>query len=361
MQGPQPPAGFDRRNFLGFAGGVAFLCSVGGKTVEVRSPDDVKRLDAAAEDLVKARGAQKGGAEPVDRLTFETPEPQPGGQLREYWIGARSVKWNYAPTGRDEWMKHPVPGRRSFRAFAYQPFSAGFSRAIGLPRIPGPTLYAEVGDVVVVHFRNADTRLRQAVTVHPHGVRYNPDYDGAYLGDFTRAGGFVAPGEEFTYVWEATPDSVGVWPYHDHGPNHTLNTLRGLFGAVIVREKGAPAPDVEQVLFLHSLPPQVTGIPRLLHCINGRSFAGNTPTIRARPGQRVAMHVIGMDGNFHTFHIHGHRWRDAAGTFVDCPTVGPNETITADFVEDNPGRWLYHCHVFSHQGAGMAGWYVVDP
>ena len=67
--------------------------------------------------------------------------------------------------------------------------------------------------------------------MHPHGVRYNPEYDGAYLGDFTRAGGFVGPGEEFTYVWEATPDSVGVWPYHDHGPNHTLNTVRGLFGA----------------------------------------------------------------------------------------------------------------------------------
>ena len=83
--------------------------------------------------------------------------------------------------------------------------------------------------------------------------------------------------------------------------------------------------------------------------------------MRARVGQRVAIHVMGMDGNFHTFHIHGHRWRDSSGAFVDCPTLGPNETITADFVEDNPGRWLYHCHVFSHQDVGMAGWYLVDP
>jgi FtsP/CotA-like multicopper oxidase with cupredoxin domain len=196
--------------------------------------------------------------------------------------------------------------------------------------------------------------------MHPHGVRYNPEYDGSYLGDFTRAGGFVEPEEEFTYVWEATPDSVGAWPYHDHGPNHTLNTLRGLFGAVIVREKGAPPPDVEHVLFLHSFPPQVTGFDALFHAINGRSFAGNTPTIRARPGQHVAVHVIGMDQNFHTFHIHGHRWRDSGGAFVDCPTLGPNETITASFVEDNPGRWLYHCHVPPHQDAGMAGWYLVE-
>ena len=27
--------------------------------------------------------------------------------------------------------------------------------------------------------------------MHPHGVKYNPEYDGVFLGDFTRAGGFV--------------------------------------------------------------------------------------------------------------------------------------------------------------------------
>ena len=96
---------------------------------------------------------------------------------------------------------------------------------MGKPRMPGPTLHAEVGDVIVVNFRNGGgKKFDQAVTMHPHGVHYTPDYDGVYLGDFTRIGGFVEPGEEFTYTWEAKPDSVGVWPYHDHGPNHTLNS-----------------------------------------------------------------------------------------------------------------------------------------
>ncbi len=83
--------------------------------------------------------------------------------------------------------------------------TTGFAEPKGGLNMPGPTLYAEVGDVLVVHFRNADTKLRQAVTMHPHGVRYNPEYDGAYLGKYTRAGGFVAPGEEFTYFWECLP------------------------------------------------------------------------------------------------------------------------------------------------------------
>jgi manganese oxidase len=210
-----------------------------------------------------------------------------------------------------------------------------------------------------VHLRNGDTTLRQAVTMHPHGVKYNPEYDGAYMGEFTRAGGFVAPGESFIYQWECVPGSEGVWPYHDHGPNHTLNTFRGLFGAVVVRERGAKLPDVSHQLFLHSLPPNVTGLDANFQCINGRSFAGNTPTLRAHTGQDVEMHVIGMDSMFHTFHVHGHRWRDPAGTFVDNPGFGPNETVTARFIEDNPGRWLYHCHVFTHQDMGMAGWYLV--
>jgi manganese oxidase len=229
------------------------------------------------------------------------------------------------------------------------------------PNIPGPTLTAEVGDVLVVHFRNGDRKLNQAVTMHPHGVKYNPEYDGAYMGEYTRAGGFIAPGESFTYQWECTPESVGAWPYHDHGPNHTLNTFRGLFGAIIVRPRGAKPPDRLYTLFAHQLPPPVTRLPSNLHCINGRAYAGNTPTLTARVGQDVEIHAFGMDSNFHTFHIHGHRWKDPAGTFTDNPPMGPNESATARFVEDNPGRWLYHCHVFSHQDAGMAGWYVVDP
>jgi FtsP/CotA-like multicopper oxidase with cupredoxin domain len=298
--------------------------------------------------------------DPVDGLKFGTPEPQPGGQVREYWISASSLKWNIAPTGRDDWMKMAVPRATTFRAFAYQLYSPGFARPLAPASIPGPMLEAEVGDVLVVHLRNADKRFGQAITMHPHGVRYTPDYDGSHLGDYTRAGGFVAPGEEFKYTWECRPDSVGVWPYHDHGPNASINTARGLFGSIVIREKGAPKPDVEQVLFLHSFPPQVTGLRANFECINGRAWAGNTPAIRAKVGQTVALHAIGLDGFFHTFHVHGHRWKIGDGN-GDCPTVGPNEVITARWREDNAGRWLYHCHVFTHQDAGMACWLLVNP
>jgi FtsP/CotA-like multicopper oxidase with cupredoxin domain len=335
-----------RRSFFGLAGGAALLCTLG-----------VEHADEADLASRRVRAPRAHAAQDVPQI-----QPQPGGVRREYWIQAETARWAITPTRKDQWHDHPVGGRNVYLAFVYRLLTPGFAGyAIDHPTIPGPLLTAEVGDVLVVHFRNADTRLRQAVTMHPHGLKYNPEYDGAYMGEFTRAGGFVAPGASFTYQWECVPESVGAWPYHDHGPNHTLNTFRGLFGAIVVRPKGAKKPDRVYTLFAHQLPPPITRLDESFQCFNGRAYAGNTPTLTARVGEDVEIHAFGMDSNFHTFHIHGHRWKDPAGAFIDNPAMGPNEAVTARFVEDNPGRWLYHCHVFSHQDAGMAGWYVVDP
>jgi manganese oxidase len=95
-------------------------------------------------------------------------------------------------------------------------------------------------------------------------------------------------------------------------------------------------------------------------CINGRAYAGNTPTLQAKTGESVTWHVYALDNNFHTFHLHGHRWLDTDGGYlIDTKTIGPADIITLNYTEDNPGRWFYHCHVFSHLHMGMNGWYLV--
>ena len=198
--------------------------------------------------------------------------------------------------------------------------------------------------------------------MHPHGVKYNPEYDGAYMGEYTRAGGFIAPGRD-VHLPVGVHARVGrrLAVSRPRAQPHAQHVPRACSARSSCARKGAKPPDRVYTLFAHQLPPPVTRLPANLHCINGRAYAGNTPTLTARVGEDVEIHAFGMDSNFHTFHIHGHRWRDPAGTFTDNPAMGPNETVTARFVEDNPGRWLYHCHVFSHQDVGMAGWYVVDP
>jgi len=34
---------------------------------------------------------------------------------------------------------------------------------------------------------------------------------------------------------------------------------------------------------------------------------------------------------------------------------------TADMVPDNPGIWMFHCHIDDHMDAGMVTLYKVEP
>jgi FtsP/CotA-like multicopper oxidase with cupredoxin domain len=139
-----------------------------------------------------------------------------------------------------------------------------------------------------------------------------------------------------------------------------LPLYKGLFGPILIRDPSEPQPDKRFFVGFHSFQPVATGLDRPFYCLNGRAYAGNTPTFKAKNGQDVAFHVYSLDDNFHTFHVHGHRWKNAAGEVVDNVTTGPGDVITARFIEDNPGRWFYHCHVFSHLHEGMNGWYLVE-
>ena len=96
-----------------------------------------------------------------------------------------------------------------------------------------------------------------------------------------------------------------------------------------------------------------------LQTINGRAFVGNTPVYKARPGELVQWDVIGMGSDFHTFHVHGHRWKTPSGVPEDTRTVGPAESFRVRWREKSPGTWLYHCHVEDHMKRGMIGLYRV--
>jgi FtsP/CotA-like multicopper oxidase with cupredoxin domain len=140
-----------------------------------------------------------------------------------------------------------------------------------------------------------------------------------------------------------------------------IPVFKGLFGSLIVRDPTVPRPDREFFLCFHSFTPPYISLNTQFMCINGRAYAGNTPTLRAKTGESVTWHVYALDNNFHTFHLHGHRWLDTDGGYlIDTKTLGPADIITLNYTEDNPGRWFYHCHVFSHLHMGMNGWYIVS-
>lgn len=338
-----------RRGFLGAAGGALF-CTLNGHHLSSDSHVNIERLAA---DIPLPPSLQ-GGGQPAQSPS----QSYGGGPTREYWIRAERVRWNIVPSHHDGMMNMRVRGRTKFTALAYRGYSRGFGRPLGPASIPGPLIEAQTGDTVIINFENA---VGVPVTMHPHGIYYPSNMDGAYKGAYTQPGGFVRPGHRFQYVWHARPGTEGAWLYHDHGPLDPLPLFKGLFGPLIVRKAGAPRPAREFFLALHSFSPLVTNLRENFACINGRAYAGNTPTLRAKVGDSVAFHVFALDNDFHTFHVHGHRWSDPdGGQVIDNKVLGPADSITAQFVEDNPGRWFYHCHVFNHLHMGMTGWYIVD-
>jgi FtsP/CotA-like multicopper oxidase with cupredoxin domain len=342
----------DRRKFLRGAAVGGLLGTVGGSAL-VESLSDTR---AGASDA-PARFAAAAGTK------------------RELWIQAEAFRRNLVPNGVDGMIGTTYENTdTTYWAIGFRAYSANF--AAPLPAsddigandgIPGPTLRLNVGDTVKVHFRNNDSRYKYPHSLHPHGVFYDNASDGAWLAlDPKKPGTAVEFGDTYTYTWKVLPSSVGTWPYHDHSVPQSLehgvppmpetSVTLGMFGVIVVEDPAAPAADRENVVFLHDI--YVPALVQQFNCVNGHAFIDNTPTFTARVGERVRWRVATLGDNFHVFHVHGHRWK-YEGRYDDSLVLGPASTVTFDYVEDNPGDWLYHCHVAMHMMGGMIGRYVV--
>ena len=370
--------GLDRRAFLG-VGGAALICTIGGKTVALRNPEDVcrgrrvraldERPTAAAAQKTKPKTPAADVHNPKDagrRAVVRHPGAaagRPGARVLDR--GQDACAWDVAPTGWDEWMDHADPEARArSRAFAYQPYSDGFADAARPRRHPRPDARGRGRrrPARPLPQRRRDTSARR-VTMHPHGVRYTPDYDGAYYGDYTRVGGFIAPGEEFTYTWEAharlgrrlAVPRPRAQRHAQHAPRPVRRDHRPREGRQAPRRRDGPL--LPRVRRRRSPSPA-----QAFSASTGASRAGNTPDDprQGRAGRRLPRRSAATTCSTRSTST-ATAGATPAATFVDNPSSRADDSVTARWTEDNPGRWLYHCHVFSHMDAGMAGWYLVEP
>jgi FtsP/CotA-like multicopper oxidase with cupredoxin domain len=320
-------------------------------------PQDDHPLHDLIEEVRLTRSGFLGAGVGAGALAGSGRAEAATGPTREYWVGAVPVTWNLVPNGRNA-----IEGPRfsaeetTMRTVLYREFSRGWRRQLA-PRdkqthgFLGPLIRAEVGDRILVHFKNMDTEFGRPHSMHFHGVHYDIESDGSYVPLHSGRGGNVRPGESFTYRLTAGRDSVGAWPYHDHSPSMMDSIHGGMYGALSISDPRKRRPRREFTVFF--------GEHKGFMTINGRAFVGNTPVFRAKVGDLVQWNVLALGDQFHTFHIHGHRWRQADGTAIDTRTIGPAESFSFRFRENAPGTWLYHCHVESHMTMGMIGLYRV--
>jgi manganese oxidase len=308
------------------------------------------------------------------------PAPVPAGKVREYFIAAEEVVWNFAPSGRDLMYNRPIPQpytNTSFPKMRYIEYTDG-SFSVKKPQpewlgILGPIIRAEVGDTVIVHFKNSTNRL---LTMHPHGLKYTKENEGAvYSVAIGRPSPGVKRGQEVTYTWFADegsgpgsgqPSSI-VWPYHSH-VEETVEVNDGLIGPIIVTAKGKARPDgspkdVDQefVALFMMFDQEMGKEPGMMHSINGYIF-GNLPGLTVNVGTKVRWQLFGMgnERDIHTAHWHG-KTVFTPLEHEDVVTLLPATTKTVDMNADNPGSWMFHCHVSDHMEGGMMAFFNVLP
>jgi FtsP/CotA-like multicopper oxidase with cupredoxin domain len=103
------------------------------------------------------------------------------------------------------------------------------------------------------------------------------------------------------------------------------------------------------------------GRPQLIHTINDAA-SPSVPPITVSEGQIVRLHIVNSTAEYHPMHLHGHVMsvlsvddQPVQGSPIhqDSILVGPHQTIDVAFAANNPGIWMFHCHVLLHAGMGM--------
>jgi FtsP/CotA-like multicopper oxidase with cupredoxin domain len=86
------------------------------------------------------------------------------------------------------------------------------------------------------------------------------------------------------------------------------------------------------------------------------------PQFTFRRGETAVLHFKNHSAWPHPMHLHGHHLEivrhtgdtSQVGLRLDTVLLGPGEEAVAAFVADNPGDWMFHCHILGHAEAGMS-------
>ena len=95
--------------------------------------------------------------------------------------------------------------------------------------------------------------------------------------------------------------------------------------------------------------------------INGYIY-GTMPMMTMKKGERVRWYLVALGEQFSVHYSPLARQRRAAGREANRRReLMQAQMLTVDMVPDNPGTWMFHCHIDDHMDAGMSAMYRVEP
>jgi manganese oxidase len=218
--------------------------------------------------------------------------------------------------------------------------------------VPAPAIHVAIGDKV--HFRLTN-KLPIATDLHLHGLNVANQFDG--VAPVTQDP--IAPGETFTYEYVA--DEVAVAMYHPHFHSQ-IGMPNGMFGSIFVGQ--VPIPRGGQVgdevipadlQVAQEFPMVVNDSGVIGLSLNGKSFPATAPIV-AKQGDWVLFHYFNEGNQSHPMHLHAFDQIVLAkdGFPLDSPyvadvvNVAPGERYSVLVHLDQPGTWVWHCHILNH-------------
>jgi hypothetical protein len=225
---------------------------------------------------------------------------------------------------------------------------------------PGPTIQVNQGDHVRVIFEN---HLPEPTSMHWHGFEDTIANDG--MPGISQPP--VKPGERFVYEFDIHQE--GTYFYHSH---MAMQEMAGMLGGFIMHPKEPYRPHCDKDFLIHLQEYAVlpsNAVPNTMNMefnwllFNGKAGPATTPLI-VKLGDRVRIRFVNLGMDHHPMHLHGHtfyttgteggRIQESAWWPGNTVLVGVAQARDVEFVANNPGDWMIHCHLPHHMMNQMA-------
>ncbi len=289
-----------------------------------------------SEMLVGAVDHERNGFDPMQMLVdwdYGTinGETEDGRPIREYEITAGDIEIEIAPG-------------IFFPAWAYN------------GRVPGPSIRCAEGDHLRINFANFGS--------HPHTMHFHGFHPAEMDGVDGQYRGAIAPGESFTYEFDADP--FGCHLYHCHAAPLKRHIHKGMYGAFIVDPPGGRPPAREFMMMMNAFDTNFDA-GNEIYAVNTVGHEFMRRPIPIKVGELVRIYLINIIefDLINSFHLHAHffDYYDT-GTTLE-PTLRTVDTIMQaqgqrgilEFRPRYPGRYMFHAHVSEFAELGWMGFF----
>jgi len=304
-------------------------------------------------------------------FVYVEPRSEPGRYDQEVFLAMHQWEPFFSVAGEEE-DEDSAPGPPNngmevgYKAFAFNGKSLGF----------GEPVRVREGQRVLFHFLNASSTETVSVGLPAHEFEVvaldgnpvpNPrKVKVLHIGAAERVDAVVtmnAPG-----VWmlatlddDDRKDGFGVVVEYAgrKGPSQWIRPEKAVWDYTIFGREPGNAGQADGTFDLHfkKVPGGHGGINRWT--INGKSYPHTDP-LRVERGKSYRLIFHNESDDAHPLHLHRHSFeltkvngKPTAGVMKDTVVVVAYKTVEVEFMADNPGNTLFHCHQQLHMDFGF--------